>query len=706
MEDRTTITSLRMENFGCFRDHTIRFGSGINQLIGCNESGKSTVVRALHTVIFEDGTTHKKAVTVQRQWSANGPFILTLEFSVGAKRFTLRRDFGTGKDVMTDSDGIVYEGKVIGEKLAKYFGTSDRALFESLFSFSSDNPSAPEASKGKLLAALEMPVFYGFDRMRADRYLEEEIKKLDNPRAHGPRELDVIGEQITVRLKDRSELEQRLAGLERDKRELDDVRQGLEENQERVAVLEKEVAGATAYVDVNRRMVALEERLQVHLNSYSRAAQVADDVERIEKELNSIRVPGPEEMATLSRQQDELVALVDKSKGEMDSFNVRRKRARRGLISATLILAVLALAFILLESGLIRSGAAGEIIPFTVPVMGLVWVIRFIVYATQSGKRSKTAVAFRRLVTRLDGFYEEVNTRYGLKAADPVKSLEEQIRWKQALEMSLGNLRNTIDVLSENRGLPYLLDVKTQIETEVAQLNRELAPLTGFAVIAPHLPDLSEELIAKRVRVTALRERAVLLSERCSVMDSLQKDLAALDEEIAILKRKHKDLSERLEILKITRVALNRAADQMIEDTFSAYSQTASNHMAHLTDGRYAALRFSKETGRFEVKVSQADRWVTISEALSSSTRDCVYLAIRLAALAHLAPDFAPPVILDQPAGRMDADRRSRFFGIIKQLEGQRQVICAGLPEDGRVEGATYIEFAGILSAEPTPNTA
>jgi uncharacterized protein YhaN len=700
MENRTIITSLRMENFGCFRDHTVRFGSGINQLIGCNESGKSTVVRALHTVIFEDGTTRKKTVTLQRRWSADGPFILTLEFSIGEKHFTLRRDFGTGKDVMTDSDGIVYEGKVIGEKLAKYFGTSDRTLFESLFSFSSDNPSAPEASKGKLLAALETPVFYGFDRTRADRYLEEEIKKLDNPRAHGPRELDVIGEQITVRLQDRSELEKRLAGLERDKQELDDVRLGLEENQERVVCLEKEVAGGTAYIDVNRRMVALEERLQVHLNSYSRAAQVADDVERIEKELNSIQVPSPEGMATLAKQRDELVTQVDQSKGMMDSFIVRRKRARRGLLSATLILAVLALAFILLESGVIRSSAAGEIIPFAI------WVIRFIVYATQSGKRTKTAAAFRRLVARLDGFYDDINTRYALKAADPIKSLEERLRWKQALEMSRENLHSTIDVLSEHRGLPYLLDVKTQIETEVAQLNRELAPLTGFAIAASRLQDLNEELIAKRVRVTALRERAALLSERCSVMDTLQKDLTALDEETAILKRKHRDLSERLEILKITRVALNRAADQLIEDTFSAYSQTASDHMARLTDGRYAALRFSKETGRFEVKVSEADRWVTISEALSSSTRDCVYLAIRLAALTHLAPDFAPPVILDQPSGRMDADRRGRFFGIIKQLEGQRQVICAGLPEDDRVEGATYIAFAGIMTAEPEPNTA
>jgi len=163
-----------MQNFGCFDDKTVEFSSGFNQIVGPNESGKSTIIKALATAIFEDGSTTKKSVESSRSWATEGQYKLTLLFTVGDKQFTLLRDYGSNKDLMTDSDGIVYEGKAINEKLHLYFGAADRALYEAIFCVSSDDPDAPETARNRLQSAIETPVLSGFDRGGADRYLDEE----------------------------------------------------------------------------------------------------------------------------------------------------------------------------------------------------------------------------------------------------------------------------------------------------------------------------------------------------------------------------------------------------------------------------------------------------------------------------------------------------------------------------------------------------
>jgi len=681
MDNRTIIKSIRIENFGCFRDRKINFSSGVNQVIGENESGKSTLLRALYTVVFEDSTTRKKAVASQANWKNRKAFRIILDFSVGDKNFNLVRDYGAGREIMTDSDGLTYEGKNIPEKLEKYFGTADRNLFESIFSFSSDNPAAPESSKGKLQAAIETPVFSGFNRSRADQFLEAEIKKLENPRAHGPRELDLISDRITQRLQEKTEIEEKLDRLEKDRKELDEVRLTLREHEERVEKLEKDIEGTAAYLEVNNRMIGLEERLQGHLGNYSRASQVAEDLVRIETEMNRFDAPDLDEIEEAEDRQQELTEAVDSAKLAMDNQIVRRKKANRGFAAASLGLLLLCLVYIAIQNGYIRPGTMSDIVPYTIPVMAIVWISRMIVYLTQFYKKKKMTTRFRENVSGLDEFYAALNEKYNLQAADPVKAMKELAQKYRTLEMSAGNLRETIAALSEGKGLEYLTSIRQQLEGEVAQLNQALSPLTSFAALADKLPDLKEELISRRVRANAMRERAALLTERCSVIDTWKENLSRIEDEVEILKQKHRNITEHLEVLKITRMALNRAADQLIEDTFGAFGEAASTYLESLTGGVYDHLRFHRDNGCFEVKIGETDRWIEISDNLSSSTRDCIYLALRLAGVKKLSQDFAPPILLDQVETRMDNRRRQCLYNLLTEIASERQVFYIGLRE-------------------------
>lgn len=679
MADRVVFHSLRMEEFGCFHDETINFGPGLNQLIGPNESGKSTIIRAIFTALFEDGATKKQTVSQLRNWTDNRPFRLTLNFSAGQENFTLIRDHEAGHDVMTDAGGRRHEGKLIGEKLTEIFGAANRGLFEAVNCFSSDFPTALEKQRERLKAVMEMPVFSGFNRVRADQYLDEEIKKLDNPLAHGPTEIDRVGEQISSRLQEKSSLEERLKSLQGHGNELMEIQAGQKQFEAEVEKLEREIAGAEAYHQLNDRMANLEDRLHVHLSNYSRAAQVAEDLDRIQKELSELVVPEPEVFEALLLNRDVLASRVDEAKRKMDSLIARRSKANLGFIVSTTVLMAVCLAHLGLQLGHWDRGAFGNVVLLSIPVITAIWLVRIWMYYGLARKKKQATESFRREVAGLDAFYADLNSRFELKAADPIKAMEELHLRREHLLMSAENLRRTIDHLSEDKGVDYLINVKKQLEIEVAQMNAELMPVISFAPAAARIAELKENLTARRVRANGYREQAALLTERCSAIKPLEEQIAALESEVEALKRQHNEMTDRIEILKITRIAINRAADRLIEETFATYGVNASAVLSSLTAGRYQEVRFTNESACFEIKESETGHWMEIGETFSASTRDALYLALRVAAAAHLSTQFVPPMIFDQAECRMDDYRKGRFFELLARLSAARQIILVGV---------------------------
>ena len=85
-----------------------------------------------------------------------------------------------------------------------------------------------------------------------------------------------------------------------------------------------------------------------------------------------------------------------------------------------------------------------------------------------------------------------------------------------------------------------------------------------FAAAVGNLQDLNEELTAKRVRYNALREQVALLTERCKALGPLEESIAAIDDELEMLKRQHRDISERLEAMKITASICLYTNDQIV----------------------------------------------------------------------------------------------------------------------------------------------
>ena len=179
----------------------------------------------------------------------------------------------------------------------------------------------------------------------------------------------------------------------------------------------------------------------------------------------------------------------------------------------TLMLVLICLGYVFQLNGYVDFGPATEILPYSIPVLTLFWLIWLGTYLAQGRKKKTATIIFREKVASLDAFYAGLNETFNLQAADPIKAISEAGTRKEALEISIDNLRGTINLFSDGKGLSNLENTKVELEAEVSQINKELEPLVEFASAAGKIAELKEELTAKRVRCNVLRERAALLTE-------------------------------------------------------------------------------------------------------------------------------------------------------------------------------------------------
>lgn len=115
-----------------FHDH------GITVIAGPNQSGKSSVIEAINLVLTEKATSRKEAVKAIRRSGVDRPAIVELDVTIGGERFTLRKEFGRGRQagttlVFADGSKEALRGdpahNYVQELLAEH---EDMALFSAL----------------------------------------------------------------------------------------------------------------------------------------------------------------------------------------------------------------------------------------------------------------------------------------------------------------------------------------------------------------------------------------------------------------------------------------------------------------------------------------------------------------------------------------------------------------------------------------------
>jgi chromosome segregation ATPase len=110
-----------MTDFRCFANTTVEvkgIGDGITLIAGDNEEGKSTVLSALQTVLFEKHTVGGEAAREMLPYGAKVQPRIALDFEVGGVQCQLEKAFCQRQEAtLTTSDGGRYSGDAAEDKL-------------------------------------------------------------------------------------------------------------------------------------------------------------------------------------------------------------------------------------------------------------------------------------------------------------------------------------------------------------------------------------------------------------------------------------------------------------------------------------------------------------------------------------------------------------------------------------------------------------
>ena len=126
------ISGLRAQRFGCLDDLSVEFVPGLNLIKGPNETGKSTLHRAILMALFER-TSKKRSNEAWRAWGADRLFELALYFSIeGRGEWRLEKDFEENAVLLSNGRGEAHRTyDALQEKIGEFLGTSDLGIYTS-----------------------------------------------------------------------------------------------------------------------------------------------------------------------------------------------------------------------------------------------------------------------------------------------------------------------------------------------------------------------------------------------------------------------------------------------------------------------------------------------------------------------------------------------------------------------------------------------
>jgi DNA repair exonuclease SbcCD ATPase subunit len=120
--------TIRLQNYRRHRDLTVDFSDQRVLVSGPNESGKSTLVEAIHRCLFYRHKSKAAGLLDRMQPRSGGDPEVTLVFSLGAIRYTLAKKFrgpSGSRAVLTDSQGRRDEGDAAEEALQQLLGINE-----------------------------------------------------------------------------------------------------------------------------------------------------------------------------------------------------------------------------------------------------------------------------------------------------------------------------------------------------------------------------------------------------------------------------------------------------------------------------------------------------------------------------------------------------------------------------------------------------
>jgi DNA repair exonuclease SbcCD ATPase subunit len=733
------ITRLQLRNVRRHADLDLALAPGLTVVRGPNESGKSTIQRALELALTRRVTSGSADMDGMRSWNSgeeDRPWV-RLEFEHedldGVRKGSLEKAFrGNKGTVRLEADGeTITDPARADEVLADLTGIPSEAFFRSTASVRHHELDGLARDEAALRDRLQASIS-GADRgtSRARRKLERAIQALNAKGDKNPGQLKAAEANLAAAQAAQRNGEAALEQLEKDRDLLaqarDDRAAAEAELNEQRSMLEK--------ARLAERLTAERDQAKERFERYSSAVEVSTQIEELEAtHPSSNGLPALREALAKVRAADMRIREIKAAlAGEVEvqfEMKVPTPRAWRPT----------AIAAVLLILGGVAVAAADQlaILPRALPAISI-----------GSGIELPGAGVLAGLLVLVGAIMAVVGRRQRIRAQDVRKNkdmrsqeIERRLRGRSMLEQELQMEEVTLTNLLAALELPDLPAVETLVaaeEAHIGQILRLRAQLEGLVGREPTetLPDLRDKAaldveqksgaieqlgpIAKEPRARERLEVAVTDADRAlgfardTEADAKARvEQNAVDaEEVAGHAERAAQWSELLELLQ-RRARVYEATLRALDAAERATIRTATRYLERrmvtdlerVTAGRYRRVQVDDQDLSLRVFAPERGDWVDVS-TLSQGTLDTVYLAARIGLVRLVTGDRRPPLVMDDPFVTLDDERAKRALELLRDVSADFQVIYLTTSDRYDKSADAVVKLEGPTAVSPVEAAA
>jgi DNA repair exonuclease SbcCD ATPase subunit len=734
------ITRLQLRNVRRHADLDLTLAPGLTVVRGPNESGKSTIQRALELALTRRVTSGSADMDGMRAWNTgeeDRPWI-RLEFEQedddGLQKGSLEKAFrGNKGTVRLQSDGeTITDPARADEVLADLTGIPSEAFFRSTASVRHHELDGLARDEAALRDRLQASIS-GADRgtSRARQKLERAIQALNAKGDKNPGQIKAAEVNLAAASAAQRNGEAALEELEKDRDILaqarDDRAAAEAELTEQRSMLEK--------ARLAERLVTERDQAKERFERYSSAVEVSrqiDELEAAHPSTNSL--PALREALGKVRASDMRIREIKAAlAGEVEvqfEMKVPTPRAWRPTAVAALVL-ILAGVGIALADQL-------NVLPNVLPDIEI--------GAGTSAINLPGAGLLAGLLVLAGAVVAVVGRRQRIRAQDVRKNkdmrsqeIERRLRGRSMLEQELSMEEVTLTNLLAALDLPDLQAVEGLVaaeEAHIGQILRLRAQLEGLVGREPSetLPELRDKAaldveqktgaleqlgpIAREPRARERLEVAVTDADRAlglardtEAQAKARVEQNAVDaEEVASHAERAAAFAEQLELLQrrarvyeLTLKALDAAERATLRTATRYLERRMVTDLERVTAGRYRRVQIDDQDLSLKVFAPERGDWVDVS-SLSQGTLDTVYLAARIGLVRLVTGDRRPPLVLDDPFVTLDDERANRALELLRDVSSDFQVIYLTTSDryDKSADAVQVLEGpSAVTAAEP-----
>ena len=717
------ITRLRIENLRRHRELDLTLDRGLTVVRGPNESGKTTLQRALELALTRRVTSASAEMEGMQTWGAteDAKPAVRLEFEQdeedGMHPGVVEKAFRGGKGTVR----LEYDGNVVTDPaqadqiLAELTGIPTEAFFRSTASVRHHEMDDVARDESALRDRLQASIS-GADRGtgRSKRKLEKALHDLNTKGDKNPGRIKIAAAAVGQAAAALAQGEASLERLEQDRDRLTLARERRVEADiglaERKSMLEKALQAERFIAD----RATAQERFERLSSAVSVTGQMA-----VLHDSHPARDPLPVLRTTVGRMREldsrvrELRAVLS---GDAEvHFDLQAPQPRNWLpvarLALLLILAGLAVAAVsVLKVATIPGGLAA---PFGLVIAGL--VLSFV------GRRQ------RLLAT-------DIGRERQLRDDEIDRRLRGRSQLEQELQEQDLELANQLSGL-ELEDMPAVEALLTAEEAHVAAIDRLAAQLEGLVGREPieTLPPLRDAAALEIEQKTRALEHLGPIAKEPRARERLEVEVRDAERLIDQARNDEADARARVEANPVDAEAVAGEAERLalwrdqlatLERRARIYGQTLSaiesaeratmqratryleKHMVgdleQVTAGRYRRVRVDDTNLGIEVFAPERGDWVSV-ESLSQGTLDLVYLAARIGLVRLVTGDRRPPLILDDPFVTLDDARATLALELLKRISADFQVIYLTTSDryDAAADAVQVLEAPTAVDAEP-----